>query len=101
MADEPVEKLSQVFTKCVTTFVRQGVDLGERLGQPMRNVHLSAPQLAHQLHVVIAGNAKSRARRHHVADQSHGVENARPSVHEIADENGFPALRMSVNWAAG
>src|SRR5688572_14487754 len=100
MADKAVEKLCQFFTERLAKLVRQGVDLGERLRQTVRNLHILAAQLAHQLHIVIAGNTESGARRDHVADKPNTVEDARATIHEIADEDRLPTLWMRVNRPA-
>jgi hypothetical protein len=53
--------------------------------QAVRNLDVLAPQLAHQLHVVVARDTERGTRRDHVAKQPNGIEDARPTVHEIAD----------------
>ena len=42
---------------------RLRLQLLQRLGQAMRDLHVLAPQLPHQFHVVVARHAQRRARR--------------------------------------
>ena len=93
MADEAVEEFGQLLAERLPDLVGQGVDFGERVGQSVRDLHVPASELPQQLHVVIAGHAEGRSAAHHVAHQPHGVENPRAAIDEIADEDGFPALR--------
>ena len=74
--------------------VRQGVDLGQRLGQAVRDLHVLAPELSQQLHVVVAGHAEGRAMDDHVPHQPHGVEDAGAAVHQVAEEDRLAAFGM-------
>ena len=99
MTDESIQKIREVLGKPLAAVAGQCIDLGERLRQAMRNPHVLATQLAHQLDVVVAGQAKRRAGSDHVADQTNRIENARTAVHKIADENRLATLRMRVHGA--
>ena len=59
MADEPVEELGDLARG--TPAARASI-CAERLGQAVRDLHVPAPQLPQQLHVVVAGHAERRAR---------------------------------------
>src|SRR5207253_5815208 len=59
-----------------------------------------AAQLAHQLHVVIAGDTQRASVRDHVAHEPHGIKDARPAIDQVADEDGFPSQRVLVAGAA-
>jgi hypothetical protein len=101
VADEAIEELFEFLAEGFTNVVRQGVDLGKALCQTVGNPHIFAAQLAHQLHVVVAGDAKRGAGNDHVADEPNRFENARATVHEVADEHRLSAQRMRVHRAAG
>ena len=50
---------------------------------------------AQQLHVVVAGHAQGRAAVDHVAHEPQRVEDARPAVHQVADEDRLAALGVA------
>jgi hypothetical protein len=101
VAYEAVEELFEFLAEGLTNVARQGVDLGEALCQTVRNLDVLATQLAHQLHVVVAGDTERGTLRDHVVNEPNGVEDAWPTVHEVADEDRFPAQRMRIHRAAG
>ena len=61
VADQAVEELGQLLAERLANVVGQGVDLGQRLGQAVRDLHVLAAELPQQLHVVVAGHAQGRA----------------------------------------
>ncbi len=48
---------------------------------------------------MISRNAERRAGLHHIVHQFEAVENARPSIDQVADENRGAPLRMRVDGA--
>ena len=91
---QAIEEVRQRLAERLARLGRQRLDLRERVGQAVRDLHVLAPELPQQLHVVVAGDAQGRAAVDHVAHQPHGVEDAGAAVHQIADEYGLTALRM-------
>ena len=67
--------------------------LGERLGETVRDADVSAAKLSHQLHVVVAGDAQRRSVCHHAHDQTQDVRRLRSAIDEIAEEDGLSARR--------
>ena len=61
----------------------------------MRDLHVLATELPHELHVVVAGHAEGIPGRDHVANHAEGVQNARPTIHEIAKKDGLSPFGMS------
>src|SRR5712691_8860790 len=59
----------------------------------MRDPHVTAAKLPHELHVVIAGHAQRCARRAHVHDETQHLWSLRSAVDEIAQEHGLAAGR--------
>src|SRR5262245_47919147 len=78
--------------------VRQSIDLGEALCQAMRHAHVPATKLAHQLHVMVAGDTVRGTGRYHVVHEPNRIEDVRATVHEVADEHRLPAQRMRIDW---
>ncbi len=97
MTDQAIEKAGHLSTEMVPQVCRQAFDLGERLLQPVVHDHITTPQVAHQLGLVIARDAQGATGVHHVTDQLVGVQDARPSVHQIAAEDGLPPSGMAVD----
>ena len=92
VADQPVKEAGQPVAKEATRHARQAFELGQRVGQPMRDLDVLAPQHLEQLHVVVAGDAEGRPEADHVAHQPHHIQVARAAVHQIAEEDGLAAL---------
>ena len=59
----------------------------QRISEPVRNLHVFAPEFAHQLDVVIARNAKRRTGLNHAHYQAEYVWNLRATVHKIAKKD--------------
>ena len=87
VADETVEELGEVVAEGTSYVARQVVDLGERIGQPVRDLDVLASELLQQLHIMVAGDAQGRTPNNHVPHQPHGVEDAGAAVHEVAEED--------------
>ena len=100
VADQPVEEVGEFGAERAANFVGEGVDLRQRLGQPVGDLHVLAPQLAEQLHVVVAGDAEGRAVEDHVAGDPHRVEDPGAAVHQVAEEDGLAALGVGVDRPA-
>src|SRR5262249_6831798 len=74
---------------------RFGLELGERLREPVGDFDLTAAKFAHQLDVVVSGNAERRAgldQRHHDAQHARRV---RTAINEIAEKHSLAAVRMT------
>ena len=93
MADQAVEELGDLLPE----LRRLLLELLQRLGQPVRDLHVLAPQLAHQLHVVVAGHAERRSGLDHAHHQPQHVGNLRPAVHQVAEEDRLATLRRMVD----
>jgi hypothetical protein len=100
MADEAVQEFGQRLAKMIADVVEKGIDLGQRIRQPVRDLHLLASQFAQELDVVIAGDAEGRSRGNHVANNAHGVENPRTAIDQVADEQGPSSGRVLINQMA-
>ena len=59
----------------------------------MRDLHVFAPEFAHQLDVVIARNAKRCTGLNHAHDQAEHVWNLRATIHKIAKKNDLASFR--------
>jgi hypothetical protein len=90
VADERVDEVGHACAKVR----RLGLELGERLREPVRDLHVAPAELAHQLDVVIPGNGKRGVRLDRVHDDAQHVGHARSAVDEIAEEDEPPPLRM-------
>ena len=97
VAHQAVEEVGEVAAHDRPHLVRQRLELGQARLQPVRDLHVPPAQLAHQLHVVIARHAKRRPGVDHGAHQAHGVEDARPAVDQVPEEDGLASLGMRVD----
>ena len=69
-----------------------GVELGERLGQAVRDGDLGALEGADELGLVVARHAQRVAGGDHAHDQAEHAGGVRAAVDEVADEHGLPAF---------
>ena len=78
------------------------LQLGQRLGQPVGDLHILALELAHQLLVMVARHAKGRAIRHHTHDQLEHSGDRRSTIDQVTQEDG-PATgrRLGGDCTAG
>src|SRR3954464_62422 len=60
----------------------------------MGNLNVFAPDLPHELDVMIAGNAESLAGLDRFHDETNGFRNFGTAIHQVSDEDELPALRM-------
>jgi hypothetical protein len=89
VADELVDEVGDGRTDAG----RRLLELRHRLGQPVRELHIAAAELAHELHVVVARDAEGGTRADHSHHEPQHVGRPRPAVDEVADEYGFPSER--------
>ncbi len=81
------------------------LELGQRLGEPVRHLDLVLPaplpfgpaplapgQGAHQLLLVVAAHAQPVAVGDHAHDEPQHAGRVRPAVDEVADEDGTPPV---------
>ena len=64
-----------------------GLQLGQRLGQPVAELDLAPGQRPHQLGLVVAQDAERGAGRDHGHDQSQHARRAGPPVDQVAQEH--------------
>jgi hypothetical protein len=57
------------------------------------DAHVAAPELAHELHVVVARHADRRAGGAHVHDEPQHLGGPRAAVDEVAEEGGLAPRR--------
>ena len=69
------------------------IQLRKRLCQAMSDLHISPFKLAHQFHIVISRDAQGCALFHHLHRESKELGDFLTTIHQIAQENGLPALR--------
>ncbi len=94
VAHEAVEEVGQFPLERDADRFGQCGDLGERVGQAVGDLHILAPELPHELQVVVAWYAQRCAMDHHVPHQAYGLEDPGAAVHEIAQEDSPAALGM-------
>ena len=89
MADEPVEEVTCLRAQ----LIRLRVELLECLRQPVRDLDVSASQLARELHVVVSGQADCGAglgHRHHEPQDSGGIGT---TIAVVANEHRTATVR--------
>src|SRR5215467_11710821 len=60
----------------------------------MLHLHLLAAQPAHELHIVIAGDAKCRSGRGHITDDANRIQHMGSAVRQVAKEDRSPPGRV-------
>ena len=95
MGDEPVEEGDELALDLRPLARRESLELGHRQLEAVGQLHVAAPELANQAHVVVAGDAEPGPRRHHGPDRQDGVDAARSPVDEVPDEDSLASLRVS------
>ena len=94
MAHQAIEERDGLLDQPFAAIRRHRLDLGQGLGQAVRDADLLAAQLAEQLHVVVARHAQGRPGGAHRPHDPQRVQHARPAVHQVAHEHRLPPLRM-------
>jgi len=100
MTHETIEEIGKRLAERSTHVIRQSFNLAERLCQSVRNLDVFASQLSQQLHVMVAGHAKSCPVLHHIAGDLHGVEYTGATVYQVTDEDCPSSFRVSENRVA-
>ena len=99
VADPGVEPRLERLDECRASVGRDRVHLGQALGKAVGHLDLAARERAQKLLLVVAHDAQRGACLHHARDDPHGVEDARPAVNEVAEEERHPAARVAVHGA--
>lgn len=63
------------------------LELRQRFGEPMGDLHVLAVQLAQELHLVVAGNAQRALGLDHLHHHAQHAGNVGPAIDEIAEEH--------------
>src|SRR5688572_17238061 len=100
MADQTVQKIGELSAKRIQDLARQNVNLSQRICQAVSNLDVLAPQLPHELHVVIAGNAEGGAALDHVPYQTDHIENSWTAINQIAHKDGLATFWMAIGDTA-
>src|SRR5260370_36854680 len=90
VTDQSIQELSNR----ATVFGLQDLDFRNRLFQSVLNLNLLPAQPSHELHVVVARNAESVAGDNHVANNAKGIENVRPPIHQVTQEQSISTRRV-------
>ena len=61
----------------------------------MRNLHVSAAKLSHQLRIVVSRHRKRLMRFRHTHYEFQYFANLWPTIDQIAEENCFPSFRVA------
>src|SRR5579862_1624557 len=72
----------------------QALDLGDAVAKPVRYLDVLSLEAAHQLDVVVAGDAQPIACLDHSHNKLNGLDYAGTSVDQIAEEDGLAAVAM-------
>ena len=94
MAHQSIEIVCCLTAEGFPNVLGQCVNFRNRLCQAVLDLHVLGPQFPHELHIVVAGDAKGRTGDDHVADQPQSVENPWATIHNVAKEHHLPALGM-------
>src|SRR5579872_2098290 len=89
MADKTVEELRNLALE----LGRLGFKLRHGVGESMCHLHVLAPELLKQLHIMVAGNAQGSTSLHHPHHQAKHVRYLRTPVYEVAEED-----RLAAHW---
>ncbi len=73
---------------------RLALELLDRCGQAVRDLHVPAAQLLHELEIVVARDGERSTRIHHRHRRAQYVRNAGTTIHEVAEEDDLAAVRM-------
>ena len=87
MAHKPGDELREHRARRPSLLGWQRLKLGYRPRKPMRSLHVFAAQVAIKLRLVVARDHQRRARIHHALGQQQAVDRARPTVHQVAQED--------------
>jgi hypothetical protein len=87
VADQAVEKGRNLLAK----LGRLGLQLRQRLGQPMADLHIAPAQLLHQLHIVVARHRQRLPGHDHGHHQAQHARRARAAIHQVAQKNHLAA----------
>src|SRR5262249_43904357 len=63
----------------------------DRLFQSMFDLNLLTPQPAHQLHIMVTGDAECCSGGDHVTDDADGIDNMRSAIDQIAEKDRPPS----------
>src|SRR5262249_5829335 len=70
-------------------------ELLKRLRETVRDLDIPALELAHELHIVVAGHAKRGAGCNHAHGQPKHARDVRSPINQISQKGGFTACRMT------
>ena len=90
MADQSIQKLQRLGAEGV----RFAAQLLQRFGQAVTDLDLAATQGFDQFEIVIADHAVAIAAVHRRHRQPQHVRRLGTAIHQIADKDQLPALRM-------
>src|SRR5271155_3897452 len=89
VTDQRINELGDLSAK----FLRLLIELLQRISEPMRDLYVFAPEFAHQLDVVVTGNAKSCTGLDHAHGQAEHVWNLRATIHKVTKKNDLATIR--------
>ncbi len=94
MADQFVKEIGRFSGELAANVLGQGLDLGERFGQPVLHLDVFAPQCPHELHIMVAGHAQGTTIGRPCCAQPSVSRIRGPRSDQVAEEHGFPAFWM-------